>query len=437
MAAPVLSSSPVAPASSDPTRNYTLPLVVLTSLFFMWGFLTCLNDIIIPHFKAVFELDYARAMLVQFAFFTAYAVVSLPAGRLVGRFGYKRGIVLGLLVAAAGCALFYPAAAARSYGMFLGALFILASGITLLQVAANPFVAVLGPPHTASARLTMTQAFNSLATMVAPMFGSAFILSHAAKSGAEIAALGPAQAEAYRISEAQAVQLPYLGLAAALVLLAVLMALFRLPVLEAAAVEPGADRDGSAWQYRHLVLGALGIFMYVGGEVTIGSFVVNYLKEPYIAGFSEAEGARYVSYYWGGAMVGRFVGMLTLRKWNPTKLLMIHGVIVVALLAITMLTTGKVAMWSVLSIGLFNSIMFPTIFTLALKGLGHHASQGSGILCMAIVGGAVVPFIQGALADAIGIHISFIVPLVCYVYVIWYGLSGSVPRGPGLTAATR
>jgi FHS family L-fucose permease-like MFS transporter len=433
-----MSSPTVAAGTAAGTRSYTGPLVVLTSLFFMWGFLTCLNDIIIPHFKAVFELDYARAMLVQFAFFTAYFVASLPAGKLVGRFGYKRGIVLGLVVAATGCLLFYPAASARSYNMFLGALFILASGITLLQVAANPYVAVLGPPETASARLTMTQAFNSLATMVAPMFGSALILSHAAKSSAEIAALTPADAEAYRLAEAQAVQLPYVGLAATLIVLAALMAVFKLPKLESVQTVSTSGSEGSAWKYRHLVLGALGIFMYVGGEVTIGSFLVNYFKEPAIGALTEAQGAKLVSYYWGGAMVGRFVGTLTLRKWRPTKVLALHGVIVIALVATTMLTTGRVAMGSILAVGLFNSIMFPTIFTLALEGLGRHTSQGSGILCMAIVGGALVPFIQGLVADAIGVHHSFFIPILCYAYVTWYGLRGSVPRGPGLeTAAAR
>lgn len=433
MAAPAVSTGPVATTSDAGARSYTLPLVVLTSLFFMWGFLTCLNDLIIPHFKAVFELDYARAMLVQFAFFTAYFVVSLPSGKFVGRFGYKRGIVTGLLVAATGCLLFYPAAAARSYNMFLGALFILASGITLLQVAANPYVAVLGPPETASSRLTMTQAFNSAATAIAPIFGAAFILSHQAKSAAEIAALPAAEAEAYRIAEAQAVQFPYLGLAATLVVLAVFMALFRLPTI--ASVEAPANQgkaEGSAWKYRHLVLGALGIFTYVGGEVTIGSFLVNYLHEPSIAGLTEAQAAKYVSVYWSGAMVGRFIGTFTLRAWKPARVLAIHAAVVVALVLTTIVTSGPVAMWSVLVIGLFNSIMFPTIFTLALEGLGKHTSQGSGILCMAIVGGALVPFIQGTLADKIGIHHSFVVPVLCYAYIVWYGLKGYVPRGPAV-----
>jgi MFS transporter, FHS family, L-fucose permease len=406
--------------------NYTAPLAVLTTLFFMWGFLTCLNDIIIPHLKAVFELSYAKAMLIQFAFFTAYFVMSLPSGKIVTRFGYKNGIIVGLGGAAAGCLMFYPAAAVRSYNLFLLALFVLASGITLLQVAANPFVAALGRPETASSRLTLTQAFNSLGTTIAPQFGSLLILSTAAKSAAQIAQMSPTAADAYRLAEASSVQRPYIGLAATLVVLAIAIAMFRLPKIEdvtPASEAGGADDRKSAWSYRHLVLGAVAIFLYVGGEVAIGSFLVNYFKEPAIGGLTESAGARLVSFYWGGAMVGRFIGTLTLRIWKPAKVLTIHALAVVALVLVTMTTHGSVAMWSVIAVGVFNSIMFPTIFTLAIEGLGKHTSQGSGILCMAIVGGAIVPVVQGALADAIGIHHGFVVAGLCYVYIAWYGLS--------------
>jgi FHS family L-fucose permease-like MFS transporter len=405
------------------------PLAVLTTLFFMWGFITCLNDIIIPHLKSVFDLNYAQAMLIQFAFFTAYFVVSLPSGLIVNKIGYKNGIIIGLLTAGAGCLLFYPAAGARSYPMFLGALFVLASGITLLQVAANPFVAILGKPETASSRLTMTQALNSLGTTIAPFFGSLLILSTVVKSEAELKQMSPAAVGAYRLAEASSVQTPYLGLTVALIVLAIAIALFKLPKIDAASGGAegvaGDEADGrrSAWSYRHLVLGAVGIFVYVGAEVAIGSFLVNYFKEPAIGGLSEADGARYVSFYWGGAMVGRFIGTLTLRIWKPTKVLTLHALAVVALILVTMTTHGSVAMWSVIAVGLFNSIMFPTIFTLAIEGLGKHTSQGSGILCMAIVGGAIVPVVQGALADAIGIHHGFVVAGLCYVYIAWYGLS--------------
>jgi FHS family L-fucose permease-like MFS transporter len=417
-------------SSADANTNYLAPLAVLTSLFFMWGFLTCLNDIIIPHLKGVFELNYAQAMMIQFAFFTAYFVVSLPAGSIVKKVGYKAGIIIGLLVAAGGCLLFYPAAGARSYPMFLGALFVLASGITLLQVAANPFVAVLGKPETASSRLTLTQAFNSLGTTIAPALGSILILGNAVKSKAEIAALSPSAAEAYRVAEAASVQKPYLGLTAALVALAVAIAAFKLPKIAGSDDVTAAGSDAthkSAWSYRHLVLGALAIFVYVGGEVSIGSFLVNFFKEPSIGGLTESAGAKLVSFYWGGAMVGRFIGTVTLRMWKPGKVLALHAVGAVLLIALTMMTTGSTAMYAVLAVGLFNSIMFPTIFTLAIDGLGKHTGQGSGILCMAIVGGALLPVLQGAVADAIGIHHCFIVALLCYVYIAWYGAKGSVP----------
>jgi FHS family L-fucose permease-like MFS transporter len=409
---------------------------VLTTLFFMWGFLTCLNDIIIPHLKAVFELNYAQAMLIQFAFFTAYFVVSLPSGLIVNKLGYKTGIIIGLITAGVGCLLFYPAAGARSYPLFLLALFILASGITLLQVAANPFVAILGKPETASSRLTMTQALNSLGTAIAPIFGSFLILANVVKSPAELKQLSPAAAEAYRLAEASSVQTPYLGLAAALVVLAIAIGLFKLPKIDAASggsdVGVGADSHShkSAWSYRHLVLGAVGIFVYVGAEVAIGSFLVNYFKEPSIGGLTEAQGARYVSLYWSGAMVGRFIGTVTLRFFRPGKVLMAHALAAAVLVVATMVFTGSVAMWSVIAVGLFNSIMFPTIFTIAIDGLGKHTGQGSGILCMAIVGGALIPVIQGAVADRIGIHHCFIIPVVCYLYIAWYGIAGHPAAKP-------
>jgi FHS family L-fucose permease-like MFS transporter len=424
--------------------KYLAPLAVLTTLFFMWGFITCLNDIIIPHLKAVFDLNYAQAMLIQFAFFTAYFVVSLPSGLIVNRLGYKNGIIIGLVTAGVGCLLFYPAAGERSYALFLLALFILASGITLLQVAANPFVAILGPPETASSRLTMTQALNSLGTTIAPIFGSLIILSTVVKSPAELKQLSPMAAEAYRLAEASSVQTPYLGLAAALIVLAVAIALFKLPKIDAASggsdVTEGAESHSrkSAWSYRHLVLGAVGIFVYVGAEVAIGSFLVNYFKEPNIGGLTEAEGARYVSFYWGGAMIGRFIGTATLRLIRPGKLLAWHALAAAVLVVGTMLFNGQAAMWSIILVGLFNSIMFPTIFTIAIDGLGKHTGQGSGILCMAIVGGALIPVIQGALADRIGIHHCFIIPVLCYLYIAWYGVkgrSGGASVRPAVVAA--
>jgi FHS family L-fucose permease-like MFS transporter len=298
-------------------------------------------------------------------------------------------------------------------------------------VAANPFVAVLGKPETASARLTLSQAFNSLGTTIAPQFGSLLILATAVKSKAELAQMSSGAVDAYRAAEASSVQVPYLGLAAALVLLAVAIGLFRLPKIdegsEGAISAAGEEHHKSAWSYRHLVLGAVAIFVYVGAEVAIGSFLVNYFKEPYIGGLPEAQGAKLVSFYWGGAMVGRFIGSATLRLYKPGKVLAVHAVGAAVLTVLTMLATGNVAMWAVIAVGLFNSIMFPTIFTLAIDGLGKHTGQGSGILCMAIVGGALIPVVQGAIADAIGIHHCFIVAAICYLYIAWYGVKGHPP----------
>lgn len=403
-------------------------LSVLTSLFFMWGFITCLNDILIPHLKSVFTLTYTRVMLIQFSFFTAYAVASLPSGWLVERVGYQRGMVTGLLTAGLGCVLFYPAAGNQSYPMFLGALFILACGITLLQVAANPYVAILGTPETASSRLILTQAFNSLGTTVAPVVGSMLILGAAVKSPAELAALSPAEFAAYRSAEAGTVQVPYVGLAVVLILIAVVFAIIRLPRIEgteaAAGAGSAADATPSAWSHRHLVLGAGAIFLYVGGEVSIGSFLVNFLGQPEIAGLSEAAAGKMVALYWGGAMVGRFVGSYLTRVFRPGHCLAFNAFAAVALVLFTMTASGLAAMWAILAVGLCNSIMFPTIFTLAIDGLGRHTGQGSGILCTAIVGGALVPLLQGFLADRIGIQHAFFIPVLCYAYIAFYGLKG-------------
>ena len=417
--------------SSEP--NYTTSLTVLTSLFFMWGFLTALNDILIPHLKAVFSLNYAQAMLVQFVFFAAYFIMSLPSGYIVEKIGYKKGIVIGLVAAGIGCLLFYPAAAIRSYPLFLFAFFILATGITLLQVAANPYVAILGKPEMASSRLNLTQAFNSLGTTVAPYFGSILILSVAVKSAEEISKLNPAQLSAYKLAEAYAVQVPYLGLAAALFILAAAIAMIKLPQIKAETNnngEAGGTFDylhDSAWRYKHVILGAIGIFVYVGAEVAIGSFLVNYLGEKNIGGLTEAQAGKYVSLYWGGAMVGRFIGSAVLRKIKPGSVLGFNAIVAAFLVVLTMLLSGHIAMWAILLVGLFNSIMFPTIFTLGIAGVGKHTGQASGILIMAIVGGALIPVLQGVLADTIGIHHAFIIPVICYIYIAFYGYKGHIP----------
>ncbi len=401
--------------------NYQFALTSLTSLFFMWGFITCLNDILIPHLKAVFDLTYLQAMLVQFCFFGAYFLMSIPSGKIVTALGFQKGIVLGLVIAAVGCLAFYPAAAMHSYPVFLMALFILASGITLLQVAANPFVSILGSPETAPSRLTLTQAFNSLGTTVAPFFGAYLILD------------STAQAMSSAAENAESVQLPYVLLAAMLLILAAIFAWIRLPSgLESPTEQqkPVASttvHEGSAWQYKHLVLGAIGIFMYVGAEVSIGSFLVNFFGEANIGGLDESDAAQYIPYYWGGAMVGRFIGAGVMQRVAAGKVLAFNGVMAIAFIAMAIISDGAVAMWSILLVGLCNSIMFPTIFSLALNGLGQHTAQGSGILCLAIVGGAIVPLGQAFFADTIGIQLSFFLPIFCYLFIVFYGLKGSQP----------
>ena len=399
-------------------KNYGFALTSLTTLFFMWGFITCLNDILIPHLKAVFNLTYVQAMLVQFCFFGAYFLMSLPSGYIVKKLGYKKGIVVGLLIAACGCVLFYPAAALHNYPVFLFALFVLASGITLLQVSANPYVSLLGAPKTASSRLTLTQAFNALGTTVAPTFGAFLILDSASE-----AFLTSAQ-------NAESVQLPYLLLAGMLILLAGIFAWLKLPDImneQKEAAEKSETIEGSAWQYRHLTLGAVGIFMYVGAEVAIGSFLVSFLAQENIAGLKEHVAAHYITYYFGGAMVGRFIGAAVMQKLPAGKVLGFNASMAIILVVIAMSTSGQLAMWSILLVGLFNSIMFPTIFSLALNGLGKHTAQGSGILCLAIVGGAIVPLLQGALADSVGVQLSYVLPIFCYLFIAFYGLSGSKP----------
>jgi FHS family L-fucose permease-like MFS transporter len=397
--------------SNNQTKSYGFALVSLTTLFFMWGFITSLNDILIPHLKSVFDLNYTQAMMVQFCFFGAYFMVSLPAGIITDKLGFKKGIVIGLVIAGLGCVLFYPAAAMRSYPLFLGALFVLASGITLLQVSANPYVSLLGDAKTASSRLTMTQAFNALGTTIAPFFGAYLILSEAVQTVEQ---------------QADAVQMPYLMLATALFFLAAVFAWLKLPSLKNEVQTK--QITGSAWQYRHLVLGAVGIFVYVGAEVSIGSFLVNFLGEKDIAGMEEIKAAKYIAYYWGGAMVGRFIGAAVMQKIDAGKALCFNAVGAIVLIAITMFSSGQLAMWSILLVGLCNSIMFPTIFSLAIKGLGDHTGQASGILCLAIVGGAILPLMQGVLADSMGIQLAFFLPLLCYCFIAYYGLVGSKPQ---------
>jgi FHS family L-fucose permease-like MFS transporter len=417
-------------SSSVPSQpaNYRRPLAVVTVLFFMWGFLTCLNDILVPHLKSIFELSYAQVMLIQFSFFSAYFVFSIPASKIVDWIGYQRTMVAGLLIMAVGAFLFVPAASAPSYSLFLTALIILASGITALQVAANPYVIVLGAPATASSRLNLTQAFNSLGTTIAPKIGGLLILSATPLAIEEMRRLSPVALQAYRAQQAASVKMPYVVIGVLLVLLAIVIACSKLPKIASAQREVGQPLHDSLWKHRNLILGAVGIFTYVGAEVAIGSFLVNYFGQPGIAGLTEKAAAGYVSFYWGGAMIGRFIGSGLLRKVKTRRLLGLCAAFTTTLLLTSILTTGHVAMWSILAVGFFNSIMFPSIFTLGLAELGPLSGDGSGILNMAIVGGAVIPLAQGFIADRIGIHHAFFLPVICYLYIFYYALVGSEPN---------
>ncbi|GAB4279034.1 MAG: L-fucose:H+ symporter permease [Marinilabiliales bacterium] len=474
---------------SSKTAKFTTAFVVITSLFFMWGFITCLNDILIPYLKNVFELTRFKSMMVQFAFFTAYFIgsliyfiVSSTSGDPILKIGYKRGIVLGLITSAAGCVVFYPAAEFRVYGLFLTALFILGLGFTLLQIAANPYVAILGKPETASSRLNLSQGFNSFGTTIAPIIGGYLIFHYFAKMGEPLLnSYGkPITNNSGDVISALGVQLPYLIFAGVFILLVVLIILTKLPKFnEGEHIEKGLG----AFKYRHLVLGMIAIFMYVGAEVSIGSSFINYLNES--LGYTEMLAKSFLAFYWGGAMTGRFIGAVSLGSMKnkllkyiimlgigisaffliysivyvesgagfslnsvlpfiiivavnfiafvigrslPHRTLMIFAVISASLCITAMLTNGVYSMWSLIAIGIFNSIMWSNIFTLAIKDLGKYTSQGSSLLVMMILGGAILPLLQGAIADEFnGYHYSFFIPALAYIYLIYYGWKGYIP----------
>lgn len=434
----------------DETTSYGSALAMVTTLFFMWGFLTSLNDILIPHLKSIFELNYAEVMLVQFAFFGTYALLGIPSGKVVEWIGYKKTMVAGLLTMGLGAVLFIPAAKVPSYPLFLGALIVLAAGITALQVSANPYVSVLGPARTASSRLNLTQAFNSLGTVIGPWFGALVIL-RTAGSVEDVTKLSPEALRAYRVHEASTVNIPYLGIALALVLLGLAIAMYKFPRIETTKeYRPGElKQTGSIWSHPHVLFGAIGIFVYVGAEVSIGSFLINYFARPEIGGIAQAMGGgslhatsaallrfllkvfgSWVPIYWGGLMVGRFIGSGVLQKAKPGKMLSLVALCAGILVLVTMLTSGSIAVWSVLLVGLFNSIQFPTIFTLGIAEMGPLTGEASGLLITAIVGGAIIPELQGMLADRVGIHHAFILPILCYLFIAWYGVRGSRVKEP-------
>lgn len=380
---------------------YKKALTSLTLLFFMMGFITCLNDILVPYLKAVFNLDYAQAALVQFCFFAAYGLTSIPFSKLIERVGYQTGMVTGFALAALGCLLFYPAVLLHTYPLFLGALFVLASGIVLLQVAANPCVSMIGSQATASSRLTMVQAFNSFGTFIAPFFGAYFILSALAKS-----------------NSASGVVYPYLMIALVLSMIAIVLNRMNLAGLDT------EKADTSVWgdvlKEKGLRRGMIGIFAYVGAEVAIGSFLVNYVMS--LTEMPETQAASIVALYWAGAMLGRFIGIFSLKTYAPARVLCVHAILSIALVILSMNTSGILAVYSMVLVGFFNSIMFPTIFTLSIKNLkAGQEKKGSGLLATAIVGGALVPLLTGLLADRIGLQHAFILPVICYAYITWLG----------------
>ena len=451
--------------TSEKTRtNYTVPLITITLLFFMWGFITCMNDILIPYLKKIFALSFIEAMLVQFCFFgayfigsLAYFVISYYKGDPINKIGYKAGIISGIILSALGCALFYPAATFSVYGLFLGALFVLGLGFTILQITANAYVSLLGPEDSASSRLNMTQAFNAFGTTIAPVLGGHLIFEFFADADGSISA--------------EATRIPYLIFAVILLLVAVLIYNVKLPSFQAEETEA---KGLGALKFPQLRLGVLGIFCYVGGEVAVGSFIISFLEQDSIMGLSESVSKNYLALYWGGAMIGRFLGAISLNhsisatkkavymvaaaalvfllifsivnldfsqisffigfivlnfiafmigKSAPARTLSVFASINVLLLLSAIFNSGELAMYSILGIGIFNSIMFSNIYTLGISGLGKYTSQGSSLLVMAILGGALVPLIQGAIADSeIGVQKSFIVPVFCYLYILYFGI---------------
>ncbi len=394
-----------------------VPFIIVTALFFIFGFITTLNMALVPHLRSIFDLHYGPAMLAESAFFLAYFVFSSPSAKLIEMIGYKRTMVVSLFIQVVGCLLFIPAANLVNFPLFLAAVFIVGAGVTALQTSANPYVAILGPEDSAPVRLTLAQALNSLGAAIAPIVAGAFILTDPAKmiSKAEIA---------------DTVRVPYLLIAAGLLLLGLAVAFMHLPHITQAQSTGAGKQDApvqnrSIWSYRHTVLAALGIFLYVGVEVGLASIAVNYFKTQ---GMSTAKTASFLlSLYWFGALVGRLLGSWALTKIKSNRLLGAFGFIAAALLSISMVTNGQVAIWSLVLCGFFNSIMFPNIFALGIAGLGPMTSKGSGLIMTAVVGGAVIPFMIGALADKVGIQHAFVLPVLCYLFIAYYGLWGSKP----------
>lgn len=406
---------------------YRAALGVLASLFLIWGFLSTLNNTLLPHLRSVFDLNYRQTTLIESVWFIAYFFAAIPSAKLIERIGYKKSLVWGLLAMAFGALLILPASTIPSYGMVLVALFIIASGITLLQVAANPYVAVIGSPATSSSRLNLVQAFNSMGTTIAPLFGGYLILGRSVSGTAEA---GTVLTQAERLADAQSLQLPYIIIAATLLVLAVVIALFPLPDISAATRRASAaERKGhSLWRHRNLVFGVPAIFIYLIAEIGVGNLFINFVSQPDIGNLTHEQAARYLFILWGGMMVGRFLGAFLMRSIPAETVLAWFSVGAFVVMIVTVFASGPLAMWSLILVGLFHSIMFPTIFTLGIKGLGPLTEEGSGLLIMAIAGGALV-IVQGWLADLYGLQLSFLLTVACELYVLFYALWGSKPTG--------
>ncbi|MEO6964676.1 MAG: sugar MFS transporter [Acidobacteriaceae bacterium] len=417
-------------ASAPPSSGRESALAMVMTLFFLWGFITSLNDILIPHLKSVFTLSYAEVMLVQTFFFAAFSIFAIPSSKLVDWIGYKWTLVTGLLVIAVGALSFIPAAMAPSFPLFLIALAVIAVGMTLLQVAANAYVIVLGPPQTGSSRMNLASAFDSLGTAISPYIGSLLILGGVPLTALELSRLSQHALHAYQLQQAALVKLPYLVIAAILVAYAIAMALYKLPKMEtfAPSVALESVHGSSIWQQRHLLLAVVAIFFYVGAEVSVGSFLVNYLSQPNIGNIPEKTAAIYVALYWGGLMVGRFGGAGITQKLRPGPVLGVAAILAGCLVFTSMFSFGYLAMWSIILVGVFNSIMWPNIYALGLAGLGTLTNRGSSLLMTGVIGGALLPLLQGVVADRIGIHHAFIIPAVCYVYICYFGFRGSKIR---------
>jgi FHS family L-fucose permease-like MFS transporter len=423
---PIANSNVSPAAAAAPVSTDRAAMAMVTTLFFMWGFLTSLNDILIPYFKNIFSLSYSGVMQVQLYFFLSYFVFALPSGKLIDWIGYKKAMVGGLFTMGAGALLFIPAARAASFPFFLAALIILAAGMTVLQVSANPYVAVLGPEKTASSRLNLTQAFNSLGTVLGPLLGGLLILKAAPLALDVVKRMSQIEYREYQLQQASSVKSPYLVFGLALMVLGLIIAKFKLPII--AAVQPHGEVHDSVWKHRRLVLGAIGIFTYVGAEVGIGSLLINYMSQPNIGNISVQLAAKFVSLYWGGAMLGRFIGSAVLQKVRTGTVLGFSALMAFVLVTLSMASFGHLAMWSILLVGFFNSTMFPSIFTLSIEGLGPLTDKGSAVLVCAIVGGAVIPKLQGVLADHIGIHHAFILPALCYLYIASFAFKTNKPH---------